>query len=114
MADKLYSLSGLKAFGDNDPAFISQIIKMSSMQMIELSNLIQSFSRKKEWQEVFFYAHKLKASIILFEIVSLNEEIRELEKNAKAGINIEQIYNQIKYIVSVIEECVSQMERDFL
>lgn len=110
IATILYSTAGLEASCGNDPAFIKQIVEMSAAQMLELSEQITNFTAKKDWPNVYFHAHKLKASIDLLEVVSLKEEIRALEKNAKHEVNIDEILSQAKHVAKVVEECVKQMK----
>lgn len=109
----LYSVAKLEASCGSDPVFIREIIEMSCAQMTELSGLIIKSAEKENWPDVYFHAHKLKASIGLLEI-NLMEEIKSVTVNARHETNTETILPQVKSIVAVVAECVEQMKKDFL
>lgn len=109
----LYSVTKLEASCGNDPAFIREIIEMSCAQMLELSDLIIKAAEKQSWPDVYFHAHKLKASIGLLEI-NLMEEIKIINTNAKQEINTNTILPQVKSVIAAVAECVEQMKKDYL
>ena len=109
----LYSTASLEASCGNDLDFVRQIVEMCCDQMQDLSKQIQDTAETGNWPDVYFHAHKLKASIGLLEIASLKEDIKILTDNAKHVVNTDEILPQAKLITGVIEECIEQMKKDY-
>ena len=70
-------------------------------------------SAKKDWANLYFYAHKMKATIDLFSIDSLTDIIRKLEKQGKAAADSKTLTQDVNYVSDVINACVAQLKNDF-
>ena len=109
----LYSTASLEASCGNELDFVRQIVEMCCDQMEELTKQIQHSAETENWADVYFNAHKLKASIGLLEIVSLKDDIKTLTDNARHLTNTNEILPQAKSVARVIEECIKQMKNDY-
>jgi hypothetical protein len=68
---------------------------------------------EKKWEKVYFLAHKMKANIDLLNIKTIKEDIRIIERNAKAKIHQEQIIDKAKFVNVTIQQCAKELQEDF-
>ena len=110
---RLYNLERLYEIDNRNDEFIREIINVFLHNIpLNARDLVKSANEKK-WDNVYFLAHKMKANIDLLNIKSIREEIRLVERNAKAKIHFEQIVDTAKFINTTIQQCAKEMKEDF-
>jgi len=110
---KLYDTKNLLDTHQGDEEFIKHIAGLFVQHMpVMLAELKKAFSNK-DWQNMYFYAHKMKASIDLFAISELTETIRAVEQQAKAGVPCDNLGELVGDVDRIIAECVEQMRGEF-
>ena len=112
-SSKLYNLDTVKEFVGDDEEQIIGLIMIFLEDVPEMVNKLFDGYEENDYEQVRFYAHKLKSSIDLFKITELQEEIRSLEKNAKEKINMGNIPNQLTTIGDRLNNSISQIKEDF-
>ncbi|MFC2107268.1 Hpt domain-containing protein [Bacteroidota bacterium] len=112
-SSKLYDLDTVKEFVGDDEEQIIGLIMIFFEDVPDMVNKLFDGYEENDYEQIQFYAHKLKSSIDLFKITELQEEIRSLETNAKEKINIGNIPDQLSFIGDTLNDTISQIKQDF-
>lgn len=75
----------------NSPSDLQNLIRMITEQIPQLNSEIEKAIKKQDWDATYKAAHKLKSSINILQVKTLNEEIEMIESNAMKKINLESI-----------------------
>lgn len=110
---KLYNTEAILKTHYGDQEFVKSMAELFIEHLPEMSTELQKASAKKDWNNLYFYAHKMKASIDLFSIESLTDVIRKLEKQAKAAADSNTLKQDVNYVADIINACVAQIKNDF-
>ena len=106
---KLYDLSGLTEIHQNDEAFI-RIIKDAFINHTPSdANKMLNACNSGDWAQVGFLAHKLKSSIDILKIMSIRDDIRVIESNAKKQTSLTGLPELIQKVNIVIAMTAKQM-----
>ncbi len=109
---RLYNLEKLYSIENTDTDFIKDVVALFINTIPATSKELIKAAKEKKWDEVYFLAHKMKATIDLLNIESLQKEIRVVEENAKLKINGDTL-KKINFIHSTIEKVAHQLQEDF-
>ncbi len=108
-ATKLYDLSGLQEIHQDDEAFI-RIIKDAFINHTPSdANKMLNACNTGDWAQVSFLAHKLKSSIDILKIMSIRDDIRTIESNAKTKVQLTHLPELIQKVNIVIAMTAKQM-----
>lgn len=110
---KLYDLTMVESIGGGDPAFVKKMVQLFVDTMPKNFDEINAALQSNNWLEVGKLAHKMKATIDSMAIVSLQQDIRTLEANGKNSQNIETIPSLVDRVVSVLNQCVESLKKEF-
>ncbi len=110
---KLYNTETILKTHYGDEEFVKSMAELFIEHLPQMSAELQKASAKKDWENIYFYAHKMKATIDLFSIESLTDIIRKLEKQGKAAADSKTLKQDINYVSDVINACVAQIKNDF-
>ena len=110
---KLYNTEAILKTHYGDEEFVKTMAELFIEHLPEMSAELQKATAKKDWESLYFYAHKMKASIDLFSIESLTDIIRKLEKQGKAATDSKTLKQDVNYVSDVINACVAQLKNDF-
>lgn len=113
MPEKLYNTETLIETHHADKEFIKYMIELFIKNIPETSANLENASKESNWEKVYFSAHKMKASIDLFNLTPLKDLIRVVEKKAKHENQTDTIAKDVNYISNYIKECVTDMRSDF-
>jgi len=109
---QLYNLDQLKEIDDNED-FILQVITIFLETVPCNTEAMVKACTEKDWEQVYFFAHKIKSNINLLNIGSIVDEIKFVEQSAKNSVNIEMIPEKINFIDGVIRSAAERMKIDF-
>ena len=110
---KLYNTKNLLDTHQGDKEFIKHIAGLFIQHMPVMSKELRTAFEKKDWPNLYFYAHKMKASIDLFGIYELTTTIRAIEQQGKSGVPAGNLDGEVKDVNRVIAECVAQLRDEF-
>jgi HPt (histidine-containing phosphotransfer) domain-containing protein len=112
MKGKAYDLKHVKLFlGDDKQQLINMITIFLSETPLTLTDLNNNLN-EKNYDEVKFYAHKLKSSIDLFQINGLQDDIRTLEQLASGQEDIPSIDKYVNSITSTMEDVLGEIKKE--
>lgn len=109
----LYDLTIVKEFVGEDMDQILELIMIFLEDVPEMMNKLQEAYENNDFDQIKFYAHKLKSSIDLFKIKEIQEEIRSLETNARDHLNLNGIPGKINHITEILDATINCFKKDF-
>jgi HPt (histidine-containing phosphotransfer) domain-containing protein len=112
MTDR-YNLSKIKAFIGDDEIVMNELIDLFLEHTPEMVLKIKDGLAKEDYDQVNFYAHKLKSSVDNFSINELIEDVRTIENNAKKRLSLENLPDLISKLDSVIKDIINEIKKDF-
>jgi signal transduction histidine kinase/CheY-like chemotaxis protein/HPt (histidine-containing phosphotransfer) domain-containing protein len=111
---KLYDLAALKEFGDDDPNFIKEIVKVFVVNgRIDL-NLLQAAVQAGNMADIFQVAHRMKSTLHTMGVHSLETTIKTINnysKNNEYPNEIPKLFEEVKAtLLSVFEQLTADFE----
>jgi len=104
----LYSLDKLKEIDDSED-FINQVIGIFLETVPPTSQMLVKACSDEDWQQVYFYAHKMKANVNLLSISSIIDEIKFVESGAKGLVHLEEMQQKVEHINEVVSRAAEEM-----
>ena len=111
--EKLYNTETLIETHRADKEFIKYMIELFIKNIPETNDSLQRASEEQNWEKVYFSAHKMKASIDLFNLDALKDLIRVVEQKAKHEKQTDTIASDVHHVSDYLKCCVQQMKRDY-
>ena len=111
--EKLYDISNLTATYHANPEFIKYIASLFVQHLPETSVNLEEACKESNWEKVYFFAHKMKASIDLFNLEPLKDIIRSVEQRALKFTQTDLISRDVSFIKTYIHKCVTAMKKEF-
>jgi HPt (histidine-containing phosphotransfer) domain-containing protein len=111
--EKLYDTKILIQTHQADKDFVKYMVSLFVEHIPQSNADLEKACAINDWPKVYFYAHKMKASIDLFNLIQLKDLIRKIEQNAKNKIEVETIPNNVTFVSSYIKNCIAEMKKDF-
>jgi hypothetical protein len=105
----LYSLDKLKEIDDAED-FILQVITIFLETVPANTEALVKACTEKDWEQVYFFAHKIKANVALLSIDCIIEDVRFVEQSAKGRNNKEVIPVKVKFIDEMVKLAAEQMK----
>lgn len=110
MSEKpLYSLHKLKEIDDSEE-FISQVIQIFLETVPANTEAMKKACDQADWDQVYFYAHKIKANVNLLDITSIIDDVKTVEMNAKGRVELDNVKNLVNKIVNTIAQVSEQLK----
>ncbi len=113
--NKLYDLNALSRNHEADVQFIHHMVSLFLTTIPETKDLLVEAAESENWSQVHFYAHKLKASIDVFNLNPLKQVIRSIESKSKkiATLDKKQLKQDVQFIADNLEKCITEMKAEF-
>jgi CheY-like chemotaxis protein len=112
-AEKLYDLKSVHDIARGSDDFVLMLVKIFLDTIPADSKAMVQACEEKKWDSVSKLAHKLKSTIDTMHMVSIKENIRTVEADAKQGINKELLPAMIQKINNVIESTATHLRKEF-
>lgn len=113
-SDPIYSLSKLEEISRGNPAFVEKMVRMLLDEMpISLAGLKEHLANK-EYDRLKAVAHKMKPSVNLMDMSSINESIQKIETDAGNKTNLEDLPPLVDQVISTCEEMLEELKQQFL
>lgn len=108
-----YNLSKVYALSDNDPDFVTEILKLFVTEVPDDLKQIKEGIRKKDHKYAYSYAHKIKPTLDLMGLNVAFEEILQVEAWTKTEGKKKEIMETFKSIRTQVKEAVKEIRKDF-
>jgi CheY-like chemotaxis protein/HPt (histidine-containing phosphotransfer) domain-containing protein len=112
--ENLFDLSTIRDISGGDEGFVKKMIELFIETVPTNLKELNSSLNTENWEQVSKSAHKLKSTIDSMGIVSIREDIRKVEINAKKREALADIPNQIDRVNTVICECIRLLELELI
>lgn len=112
MESKLYNLSQVKLFLGDDKQQLGNMITIFLNETPVMLKALNENCENRNYEEVKFYAHKLKSSIDLFQINGLQQDIRMLEKLALEKNDLPAIGRYVTGIIGTLEVVMDEISKE--
>lgn len=112
MKGKLYNLSQVKLFLGDDKQQLGNMITIFLNETPTMLKALNENCESRNFEEVKFYAHKLKSSIDLFQINGLQNDIRTLEKLAIEKKDLPAIGRYVTGITGTLNVVMSELIKE--
>jgi CheY-like chemotaxis protein len=109
---KLYDLSMVEAISGGDRSFINKMLHLFIQTVPVTLNEMHVAAGAGEWVTLSKLAHKLKSTIDSMGIKELNQDVRNVEANAKSGQEVEELPALVTRITEVMQDVIKQVKRD--
>ena len=109
----LYNTDILVQTHHADDDFIKYMVTLFVKHVPETNANLEKACAEKDWENVYFFAHKMKASIDLFNLTPLKELVRKVEQHAHKLIETEAIADEVKVISDYLQRCVAAMKEEY-
>src|SRR5258708_345676 len=100
--NKLYDLSMVQSVSGGDESFIKKMVALFIETVPQNMDELVKATESGNWDQVGKTAHKLKSTVDSMGIKSIKQEIRTVEANAKAKVQLEELPALVYRIGSVI------------
>jgi PAS domain S-box-containing protein len=112
--NSLYDLSMLYEIGQGDKVFVKKMLSLFSEQIPLSLTTIKEAYLVKDFSEIKTVAHRIKPSIDNMGIVSLKNEIRQIEKLALENKESEELDNLIQYLCKTLDIVIEEIQKNEL
>ena len=110
---RLYSLTQIYEMEKADESFILTVINIFLEFVPANANELVASCAKKDWDAVYFIAHKMKANVNLLDIEIIKEDIRLIEHSSKTRTGLNQLTDKVKLVNNAIQQAAREMKEDF-
>lgn len=110
---KLYDISGLNDLTGGDDECLGQLVDLFIGQTRTGVTELKEALKTKDLKKIFEVSHQLKPSLDGFNIDSLKDEIREIEKDAKSGVYTEKLEKLVKYTGDTLHKVINELQHEF-
>jgi HPt (histidine-containing phosphotransfer) domain-containing protein len=113
--NKLYDLNALSRNHEADAQFIHNMVSLFLAIIPETKDSFIEAANTENWNQVHFYAHKLKASIDVFDLSPLKQIIRSIEARSKKIIDSDKkhLKQDVHFVADYLENCITEMKTEF-
>ncbi len=113
--NKLYDLNALSRNHEADAQFIHNMVSLFLAIIPETKDSFIEAVNTENWNQVYFYAHTLKASIDVFDLSPLKQIIRSIESRSKKIINSDKkhLKQDVQFVADYLEKCLTEMKAEF-
>jgi HPt (histidine-containing phosphotransfer) domain-containing protein len=110
---KFYDTKTLIETHHADTEFVKYMVSLFIQHIPQTNADLEKACAAEDWKKVYFYAHKMKASIDLFNLNELKNLIRKIEQNAKNDVDTKAIPEEVSFVSTYIKNCLKEMKKDF-
>jgi HPt (histidine-containing phosphotransfer) domain-containing protein len=112
MKGKLYNLSQVKMFLGDDKQQLGNMISIFLSETPVMIKALNENLSNRNYDEVKFYAHKLKSSIDLFQINGLQNDIRVLEQLANEKSDETAIEQYVSEVTNTLQNVMEEIKNE--
>lgn len=110
MEFKKVNVEYLNEVCDNSPDLIREMIEIFRSQVVEFKDEMESLHSGGEYYDLGLLAHKAKSSVSIMGMEDLALRLKELEKNAKEGVEPEKYRYYIDNFASQTRQALDELD----
>ena len=109
---KIYSRNKLSQMMDQNTEEVNELMKIFVDMVPAMLQEMQDAAKGEEWSRCSDLAHKLKSSMRLWAIDSLDEDVLYIETNGLNADNTEQVNQKIQNLIRQLLEVIEDMKKE--
>lgn len=113
ISDKLYDFKLLEEIAAGNTDFLISLAKIYLDTIPENSKEMVAAAKSGNWDMVSKLAHKLKSTVDSLSIVSVSQNIRTLEMDAKNKVNTEALTRMTVKVDNILQMVAVQLKEEF-
>ena len=110
---KLIDLSYLEQVCSGNKALVAKMIDLFIEQTPQQMELLRKHAVSGDWHEFFNVAHKVKSSLSMMGVKSLESSMQELEEYSKNKIKLHVIPDLLDHVADTCEHILKEIENDY-
>lgn|SRR5690349_19080081 len=107
--DALYSLELLREFSRGKEDFVDKMVQVFKEETPKSIALLREYYSKDEYKKVSDVAHKMRTSIDMLDIKTIQNDVRLIEDFARQQKNLDQLPNLINRVIATCELVITQL-----
>lgn len=107
----LYDLSTIRSISGGDEGFVMKMVALFIETVPQNVNELNAALDAENWDMVSKMAHKLKSTLDSMGIISVKQDIRTVEQNAKNKESLDILPDLIDNITITIGACIEQLKK---
>ena len=111
--ENLYNLRKLEEDASGNRDFLASLARIYLITIPANSNEMVEASAKADWDKVSKLAHKLKSTIDMMNITSIQADIRTLEIDAKNKVNTATLPRLASKVDDIIKQVAILLKEEF-
>jgi len=109
---KIYTRDKLRTMMDQNDEEVDELMKIFIKMVPSILKEMLDFAAKEDWKSCSELAHKLKSSMRLWAIDSLDEDVLFIETNGLLSENTDMVLNKIQNLNINLLQVIEQMESE--
>jgi len=110
MSEIIYDLSFITDVAKGNKDFIKSLIEVFISNTPPIAAEMRDAYDAKDWDRLAKLAHKLKSTIDTMGLITIKDDIRFIETNAKAVAELATINEKIDKVKTVVDNCVTKLQ----
>ncbi len=113
LSGPLYDLTTLKNIGRNDMGFITKMLQLFVEETPPAAHKIKEAYDAGDFATVKYLAHRMKPSITNMGILSIKNEILQIELQAEKATRTAELDNFVHKVYTVVDAVVAQLKLEY-
>ena len=109
---KIYSRTKLLTMMGQNDSEVDALMNIFIEVVPPMLDDFELFLSGGEWAKIADHAHKLKSSMRLWEMDSLDEEIVFIETNAREQLRLDEVAKKLNHLIVQLREAIAMMKRE--
>jgi HPt (histidine-containing phosphotransfer) domain-containing protein len=111
-AKKLYSRRKLLTMMDQNETEVNDLMMLFISVVPPMIDNMQNLAKENRWNDAADIAHKLKSSMRLWEMDSLDEDVVFIETHGREGTQLDIVADKLEFLCTSIEKVISEMKEE--
>lgn len=105
----LFSLSKLEEMSRGNKDFVDKMVQLFIAETPKLLSSLNKYVLNNEYDRVRSIAHKMKPSIGMMDMISIQSDIQQIEDYSSAKINLDKIPLLVRRVTDYCNTCIQQL-----
>ena len=110
--EKIYSRTKLLTLMDQNDSEVDALMNIFIEVVPPMLDDFEIFLPGNEWGKIADHAHKLKSSMRLWDMESLEEDIVFIETNAREQTNTEEVAEKLNHLIVELRKAIAMMKME--
>lgn len=108
--NKIYSRTKLLTMMEQNDSEVDALMNIFIEVVPRMLDDFELFLSRNEWEKIANHAHKLKSSMRLWDMDSLDEDVIFIETNAREQTRIDEVTEKLNHLIVELQEAIVMMK----